>query len=522
MEGYSTKLEINNFLYEKGLDFVNGCRHRDAETQLKAIERVSAWASSHNPGRFADGALENVALELGSKLNTGATNYGINIPARKQHLTRTLHLVTTMYDVGGHTRFLIKWVESDKSAEHIIVLTSQMVPVGDFLQEIINKSGNYLVCLPPYESIENRAWAVRNISASCDRVILHTHQNDSIPIVAFAKAGGPPVAMFNHAHFSFNLSCTVSDMIINTIEYYRNISEKHRFAKSTAILAGSTGLWPISDNIIDKEAAKRELTLPERATVILSMAHEKYYEPMNGYNFFKTAISILKELPDAYMMIVGVKKDNPFVPDVLRSNPRFLLLGYVNNPIVHYMAADIFLESFPMPSLGAVTEAIAYGEAFPVPVYGPTENILRVQRQTYSFAYRPSDEAAYVTYVKSLTRRKADIRAEAQKMRLHLADQQQHYECRLSALNSKINGLRHSPCEIPVTNMIESDDCRILAELDQSDIGEKINTLFSFVPSIYHHGDAVLKGHQSSGLAIRRIGQRVKSALEKRLHRHSQ
>ena len=78
--------------------------------------------------------------------------------------SRTLHLATKLYDVGGHSRVLAKWVERDTSADHVIVLTDQRDAVPDFLQEIITRSGNYCVCLPNNESIENRAAAVRRIS----------------------------------------------------------------------------------------------------------------------------------------------------------------------------------------------------------------------------------------------------------------------------------------------------------------------------------------------------------------------
>ena len=143
---------------------------------------------------------------------------------------------------------------------------------------------------------------------------------------------------------------------------------------------------------------------------------------MEGYDFFRTARSILRKLPDAYLIIVGVKKGSPLVPDDLSSNPRLLLMGKVENPIVHYQASDICLESFPMPSLGAVGEAVAYGEAYPVPVYGPGESILRVQQSISPFPYRPPDEEAYVEYVASLARRKDEIRAEARKMRAKMEE----------------------------------------------------------------------------------------------------
>jgi hypothetical protein len=514
MKRHCTKLEMNNSLYEMGLDYVKGRRRLGVESYLNAIERVSSWASLHHPGRFADGALENLALEEGLRLADKGKNRVINIPAMKKCAGRTLHLATTLYDVGGHSRVLVRWVERDKSADHVIVLTDQRVAVPEFLQKIVTRSGNCWVCLPPSESIENRAMAVRRISQSCNRVILHTHPHDSIPVVAFAKEGGPPVAMFNHAHFSFNLGSTVSDIIINTLEYFRKISERYRFARSTSLFTQVPGLFPLSGAIIDKEAARRKLFLPDRAMVLMSIANEKYFRPMEGYDFFRTARSLLRKLPDAYLMVVGVKQGSPLVPADLRSNPHLLLTGRVQDPIVHYQASDICLESFPMPSLGALAEAVAYGEAYPIPVYGPGESILRVQlTPILTYPYRPPDEAAYVEYVTRLASRRDEIRAEAQEMRAKMKEYSQRFEGDLFSLNSMIDSLKHGPSEIPVVGMIESNDCRMLAELDQSDLGEKIDALFPFVPSIYHHAGAALKGYQTCGAAIRRISNRLKVGI---------
>lgn len=517
MSSNLVKLEINSSLYEAGVDFAKTRRRLGVESYLKAIERVAQWAWFHHPGRFADGALENLLLEVGRKLDDRGKKGAINIPNRKLFVSRTLHLASKLHDVGGHSRVLVNWGEKDKSAEHIIVLTDQVQAVPDILQKIITRSGNHCICLPTNESIENRALAVRRISQACDRVVLHTHPYDSIPVVAFAKEGGPPVAMFNHAHYSFNLGSAVSDIIINTLEYFRKMSEQYRFARATALLKGVPGLWPINSDIVDKAAAKRKLSLPGSATVIMSIAMEHYFRPMEGYNFFSTARSILRKLPDAYLMIVGIKKGSPLVPDDLSSNPRLLLMGYIQNPIIHYQASDICLESFPMPSIGAVAEAVAYGEAYPVPVYGTGESILRVQlTPILTYPYRPPDEETYVAYVASLTKKKDEIRNEARQMRAKMIEYKTLFEGHLCSLNRLIDSLKHTPGEIPVARMIDSNDCRTLAELDQSDIGEKINSLFPFIPSMYHHVGAVLKGYQTGGAAMRCILNRLKAGVTRR------
>ena len=505
MEGNPSKLEVNSRLYESGIDYTKSCRRYGLPVFLKSIQRVAQFALRHHPGRFADGALENMALEVGEGLSDRANRGETDTPSSGSRASRTLHVATTLYDIGGHSRVLAKWVERNFRAEHRIVLTHQWHDPSPVMRDRIAGCGSAFVRLPAYRSLVHRAMELRAISRTFDRVILHTHPHDCIPVLAFAKQGGPPVAMFNHAHFSFNLGSTVSDMIINTVEYYRDISRRHRFARSTELLTGVAGMLPTEEGIVDKAAARRELSLPEQATVIMSLAHEPYYRPMEGYNFFRTLETLMGKLPDAYFLIVGVRKDSPLVPESLRKKPRLVMTGVVLNPIVHYRASDLFLESFPMPSLGAVHEAIGYGEAFPVAVYGPGESILHVNQPTFAYAMRAPDERAYVDHVTHLAGRKTEILQAARQMRAAIRAEDEHFGSKLDALNSRIDALTHKPGEIPATQMNDSRDSRLLADLDQSGIGDKINSLYAFLPSVYYQMDAARKGHQMPADAIRSV-----------------
>jgi hypothetical protein len=514
MSGNLSKLEMNSYLYEANLNVLDDRRSRGIESYLNAIEKISHWAWYHHPGRFADGALENHAFEIGRKLENKLSSHAVDLSTRKAGKSRTMHIATTLFHVGGHTRVLATWCQRDPSADHVVVLTDQRAEVPSFFQEIITRSGNHCICLPTNTSIQDRAIAVRRLSQSCDRVILHTHPHDSIPVVAFAREGGPPVAMFNHAHFGFSLGSTVSDLIINTLQYFQTISIKHRNAKSTALLP-KIGMKRDNRVAIDKEAARRKLSLPEGATIILSIAQEHYFRPMEGYDFFRTAKKIFQRLPEAYLMLVGVGKGSPLVPPDLMSNPRLLLMGVVENPAVHYEASDLCLESFPMPSLGAVIEAIAYGEAYPVPMYGIGESILRIQYPVDRFPPRAPDEEGYVSSIARLLERKNDIRAEAREMRARIEENDEHLESGFRSQNSLIDGLTHNPGEILVSRKIESDDCRTLAELDQSDIGKKIDDLFPFFQSALHHLHFASQGCQSYPIALKRILSRMCNGLSR-------
>src|SRR5205814_9933293 len=104
--------------------------------------------------------------------------------------------------------------------------------------------------------------------------------------------------------------------------------------------------------------------------------------------------------PGIHLLIVGVSVNASIVPQELRDEPRCHFIGPVVNPEVYYRAADICLEAFPRPSPGGLVESVAYGEAFPVPVYGEGETILRTRLSPWlDGVYRPRDEPDYLDYV---------------------------------------------------------------------------------------------------------------------------
>jgi hypothetical protein len=77
-------------------------------------------------------------------------------------------------------------------------------------------------------------------------------------------------------------------------------------------------------------------------------------------------------------------------------------LGWtVLDPLPYYEGAISVLSPSPCHPYGAIGEAVAYGEAFPIPVYGEGENFLRVsQAPVLDYSFRPTDEASTCAYIK--------------------------------------------------------------------------------------------------------------------------
>jgi len=430
-------------------------------------------------------------------------------------MSTTLHVATEVYPTGGHTRILAKWVRHDTSSNHVVVLTCQRFAVPVFFEREISEAGGTLVCLTPSESHVVRAAALRHISTSCDRIVLHSHPDDPVPVLAFAPPGGPPVAMFNHAHFDFCLCPSVSDLMLNTFDYFKTISQQHRFARQTDLLTVVSGIAPVTRDPIDKAAARISLGFDRSSCLVLTGGHERYFTPIAGYDFFRTAQRLLAANPKMQLLVMGIRSESSLVPLELKTEPRCHLLGPVIDPVPYYRAADLCLESFPMPSLGIVAEAIAQGEAFPVPVYG-TEGILRVsQVPLLKYRYRPLDEEDYVAYVSELSADLAGAREEARLARLSLQRIEQEWSARLEAINHAVDRLKHASEELPSTARIDSDDSRILADLSPLDVGEGIDQVLPFGTAVKAWIHAAWQGHLSPRRALNGVGARVMTGLKR-------
>ena len=393
---------------------------------------------------------------------------------------RTLHVVSSVSSIGGHSRVLTKWVQRDSTSVHSIVMTRQRAEVPKFLQETWERSQTTLIQLRAEEAVETRASQLRSLSADYDRVILHTNPDDAVPVVAYALPGGPPVAMFNHAHFNFSLGSTVSDIIINTLPYYQGVSRRYRYPRATCLLTGAPGIVPIDGDHIDRRAAKKNLGLPEDEPVVMTMANEDYFRPLDGYNFFGTMKKLAERRPDLHLIFVGVSEHSPLVPEQLRRNERVRLVGPVVAPVPYYRAADLCLESFPMPSFGSLVESVTYGEAFPVPMYGKGENILLdvPLEPVLKYEHRPETEDDYVTYICRLLESPSATREKAAVLRKSIVALDRTFVDQFELIFTKqIDALRHAPREIPAAKCCTEEDSPIMRRFAEPDLCRQINHL---------------------------------------------
>ena len=434
----------------------------DAESTLSRITTAAKFAAEYHPGRFADGALENILLELGEKLPElplGARLRAASNPSGNSR--RILHVASEVVGIGGLTRMLNHWVLEDFESLHSVVLIDQrQSAVPDWLLESVRMRGGDLLALP-HGSMIDKARMLRAAAVQvADLVVLHHVAFDVIPTLAFACRKLPTVAVLNHADHQFWLGSSVADLAVNLRTAGSIHTRNRRYISRNTVVP-----VPLADEFgtLAKAEARSKLGIASDQTVLLSVGRSLKYRPHGPFDFVATSNRILKGNSNAHLYVVGVSASE--IAPFLREAPheRIHFVGSLENPSVFRAAADIYLESFPFGSQTALLEAAL--AALPVvPAYTPLFELLVSNDDAINdLLDSPQDEDEYVDHVKSLIsdpHRRME-HGESLRRRLLIDHVSPNWRPRLSGVYQISDGLDHGSQPIPIGQ----------CEREQADIG---------------------------------------------------
>ncbi|MEP6569273.1 MAG: glycosyltransferase family 4 protein [Acidobacteriota bacterium] len=358
-------------IYERLTDRVLSLhRGGHGEQALKWIQLTANFAWLFHPARFADGKIENIALEIGRELESPQQRSADISTNESDHSDqrRVLHVATGISGIGGHTRLISNWMENDGASRHSLLLVSQRDPVPEWVRLAAEASGGTITSLPNDLPLLEKAVRLRALArAQADIVVLHQHPDDVVPVVAFAAEGGPPVVIMNHADHVFWLGSSVADVVANVREFGKRLCEERRFARHSMLLPIPLGAVP--PNAARSETRSR-LGFGESEVVMLSVGSSYKYTPTKTHHFFRTVRKTLERNKRAHLYLVGVAESEDLKHVKEFRHERLHLLGVVPDPTPYYQAADLYLEGFPYGSMTALLEAIMTGVC-PVLMYKP-------------------------------------------------------------------------------------------------------------------------------------------------------
>lgn len=453
----SAFLQANSEAYEW---LIKDIQATDWKTQpelaLQQVVAAARFAAVFHTGRFADGAIENLALDIGIHLDEDLDEIDkveFFIPEKGQK-RQVLHVATDVQGVGGHTRMLCHWISNDHSSCHSLILLNQLEVTGipKWLVEAIQSSGGQLKVLPVNSELRQKARWLRSFAKrSASLVVLHHSPFDIVPTVAFAISDCPPVAVLNHADHLFWLGSSVADIVINLRTPGSEHSSGRRFINCNTVLP-----IPLVDSaqVFTRSKAREMLGIPDHQCVLLSVGRGEKYRPCGLYDFVVTANKILDLQPDAHLYVVGESEAgiSPYLNVPLHKRLHFM--GSIDDPSPYLLAADIYLESFPFGSNTALLEAAL--SALPVvPAFAPLFTLLVANNDALAnHLPNPTDEEAYIErvdiFVNSLEQRR-EFGATLRSLLLSVHTTEGWLEA-LSKTYQKTDDLIHNPHPIPIAS----------------------------------------------------------------------
>ena len=459
--------------YDQLVGLLEQNRHVPPERRLRYVQQAAEFASTHHPGRFADGAIENAALELGIEIER-LGRIGDAMPARDglpQGRRRVLHVATSAVRIGGHTRTINQWVRLDVNSGHSVFLTDQReVAVPAWLSETVEGLGGQVIVLPGRMGMIDRARCLREYARNWDLVVLHHASSDVVPSLAFATAPMPPVCVYNHADHLFWLGSSVTDMVIDGRAAGARVTAERRFVAQRTILP-----LPLARRLrISRREARNRLGIPPDQLMLLSIGRGEKYRPTPTHNFFRTMGRLLRELPSANLYLVGMTESEAVDYGHTPDNRRIHFCGRVDDASVHQAAADIYLEGFPFGSATALLETALAGVPVALP-YSPALDLLVTNHGINDLVPNPQTENDYIERIRELADCRERRESAGAAIREHVESHHTNESWRwhLAAVYAMAEGLHHRPRPIPRATCCESALDLALSDWQSSARGRK-------------------------------------------------
>jgi hypothetical protein len=330
---------------------------RKQEAALAIAVQLATYAWFNFTTYYTSYRLENLVLKIGKETVTGNPERA----TREKAGRRILHVATELYELGGHTPLLLKWIQRDQSSEHRIFLTRQSIvdiPLKNFERHHIHPD----CIIGSTETLEPLcAVATRLLEAAAgyDEVVLHIHPDDVVPLLAFAKFKPCPVFLMNHADHCFWLGASIIDGIIQLRKGSIALDNKRRqlrdipqFVLGIPVDSGrNISMKP--NEVISKYA------IPESSGMrLLTTSTHLKLEPFIGYNYFDAIIPVLERHPDSVLLIVGVEPQNELA--LTYAHPQIKYLGplFPEQLMEVESVIDLYIETIPFSSFTALLQVL--------------------------------------------------------------------------------------------------------------------------------------------------------------------
>lgn len=325
-----------------------------------AVTLASAFATQKHSGVFASERVERILRTISDTLPDNAAA----LPRVKdlKQVRRVLHVATELTVVGGLTRMLTRWINTDAARENSLALTRFRGMFPKQLGDAVARSGGEVHRLNTrIGSVRDWALALRKLARGFDLVVMHIHCEDTVPVIAFGPSETlPPVLLLNHADHIFWIGPSVSHAVLNLREAAADITVNRRGVVPERSLMLPTLIDPPSRKM-SREEARAKLGVDADAVVMISVARGAKYRPINGVTYASRFVDVLKANPKARLFVVGSGSPDDWKPAQEQVPGRITGLPEQPDPSAYFEAADVYVDSYPFSSSTSLMEAAGYG-----------------------------------------------------------------------------------------------------------------------------------------------------------------
>lgn len=332
----------------------------ELDIALHIAAGLSTYAYLNFTSFYSSYRLEKLVQTIGTKVMQPVTQE-VKPHSGKR---RILHVASELYELGGHTPLLLKWIQRDRDSEHNIFLTRQTaesIPSKIFALHEVDES---VICrINRGESLVETAQQLLNTAGQYDFLVLHIHPDDIVPLLAFANTKPVPVYFLNHADHCFWLGASIIDGLIQLREPSIELDKKRRGIEVPQFVI----TIPVNAPAVLSDASKQEVLgkygiTAQQPFVLLTTSTESKFKPLLEYNYFESVIPVLDQNPHAVLIIVGISSDKELA--IRYNHPQIKYVGYLSPEELAGIEniVDIYLETFPNSSFTALLQVLMKGK----------------------------------------------------------------------------------------------------------------------------------------------------------------
>lgn len=338
---------------------------KQEDQRLKLISLIGLMYSEFVTGVYSSEKLERYISNVGGKVKLSYNSKTSN--------NKILIVMSKAYYVGGHTVLVHNWIKWDDTKQYSVVFTDcNELDIPDFINEVVNKSGGNIDCLKG--NYIQKAQKLAELSQGFERVILFTHMNDIIPVLAYSNPDWTvPVYFYNHADFKFSYGFQISDAVLNLGQFDVDKSMRYRGVKKNKNIYmqfPGMGNFEQKKSIINKDKLRKKINgkygINPKDKLIVSMGADFKYECIIGYEFDKYVRKVLeKSNRESVFLIIGADKNKSKWIELENSTgKKARALGVLPREDAEMLigASDLYITSFPMIASGR-----GIAESFGVP-----------------------------------------------------------------------------------------------------------------------------------------------------------